>query len=247
MKHKILLYNLGYCTGINGQWHKYALNFSRFLYTPHTVEKHVLDTLKKTLQEEQPDICALLELDKGSLTSGGRNQLTPLLTSPYTHGDIENKYDPSSILRSLPFFGGKANGFISQKNHPFKKHFLKNGTKKILYEIELSPQFTLFTFHFSLKSNVRKLQFQEIELLTRDKKNVMLCGDFNIFKGLKELNPLLQNTNLKLMNNASTFPSYDPKHPLDLFVGSDNIRVISHKVLPLTISDHSGVIIEIET
>ena len=86
--------------------------------------------------------------------------------------------------------------------------------------------------------------------MTEDKNQVIICGDFNVFKGLSELDHLVAGGNLKIINgpNDKTFPSYKPKNVLDIFICSKNIDVAELRVLTdVKISDHLPVILEINT
>lgn len=176
-------------------------------------------------------------------------ELTKLMSDYPIHW-IENKYGPESPLRHLPFFKTKGNAFFAKNIEGVKIHYLKHGTKKLVYEIQLPGDIFIHMAHFSLVADTREKQFKEIKKMTDGKSKVIICGDFNIFKGLSELDHLIAGGNLKIVNspNDKTFPSYKPKNVLDVFVCSKNIDVAELRVLTdVKISDHLPVILEINS
>lgn len=160
-QYKILLSNVGYCTGLNGSYLNYILRCHRYFYRPQKVEKQVLKTLKKIIDQEHPDLCCLIEIE-----------------------DVHAK--------------------------------------------------------------TRAKQFKEMKHLTKDTPNVIICGDFNIFGGLRELKPLLEDKRLHIVNteNDKTFPAHCPNKVLDIFIVSKNITVNRFNVLRDQFSDHLPVIFE---
>jgi len=87
-------------------------------------------------------IC-LIEIEKGK-------QFQTLIDNNYKYYDIDTKYGEKSILRNMPLFRNKSNAFISRHNLVYKKYFLKNGTKKLMYEINLSNNIKLAVVEFDL-------------------------------------------------------------------------------------------------
>lgn len=154
-------------------------------------------------------------------------------------GDIEVKYGPGSVLKKIPLVNKNCNAFVSKNELSFKKHFLKNGMKKLLYEIELPNGSNLVFAHFSLNSGVRKKQFREVNKMFDGSR--VVCGDFNIFQGLEELKPLTENS-LKLVDDSPTFPSSSPIKSLDLFLCSSDLDC-EVEVLDSVLSDHSPVLL----
>ena len=236
-KFKLLLLNLGHCTGINGSLSQYISKFYRYIFIPNKIEKGVLNKLKKIILEEKPDLICLTEIKQGK-------QIKALINNKYFFYDIEVKYGPKSILRKLPFFHNKSNAFISKHKLQFKKHYLINGDKKLLYEIVIPGNISLMLMHFSLKKWVRNKQFKEIEKMFVNTSQKIICGDFNILGGISELNCLANGLDLKLTHQEPTFPAFRPNRPLDLFLCSKNIKTKT-RILSNQLSDHLPVIIEI--
>ncbi len=226
-KFKILLINLGYCTGLDGSIYDYFTKFYRFGFLPKRHEGRVIRKLKKLA--EDVDLICMLEVKSG--------QFEKIQGDWY--GDVENKYGVGSLLRYLLFTRENCNGFISKKKVPFKKHFLKNGTKKLLYEIEMPGGTKLVFAHFSLNSKVRRKQFGEINKMFDGSR--IVCGDFNIFKGVEEVKPLVES-GLQVVSEEPTFPACSPRKPLDLFLCSKDLEC-EVEVLNEVLSDHSAVLL----
>lgn len=236
-KFKILLINLGYCTGINGFFWQYLAKFHRYIFLPKIVERRTLQKFKDVIAQENPDLLCLVEIKKGK-------QIRSLISDEYLFHDVKTKYGEKSLLRKSPFFYNKGNAFIAKEDFAFKLHYLKNGAKKLVYEIILPGRISLLLVHFSLSKNSRRKQLQSIAELPLENKKRIICGDFNILSGLGELDVFLQDSGLKIINPRPTFPAYNPSKFLDLFLVSQDVQARA-RVLDAQISDHLPVVLEI--
>lgn len=234
---KILLSNLGYCTGIDGSKIQYALKGHRYATNPIQIQDKVINGFMEIINKENPDICCLIEIQK--------NQFEKLANGTYPHGDATNKYGPGSKLNFLPFFNRKCNGFIAKQNYNHDKKYLVNGTKKLVYDIQLNDWLSLIFTHFSLKSKVRAKQFEEIGELVKDKQEAIVCGDFNTFNGLVELDSLLSKSGMRVINDEHTFPSFNPQRALDIFLCTPGVRATS-RAIASNVSDHLPVVLEVK-
>ncbi len=236
-KFKILLLNLGYCTELNGSLFDYLTKFYRYPFLPKKIENRVLEKLKLLIKEENPDLVCIPEIKQGK-------QITSLSNEEYTFVNVATKYGKKNILRKIKVFENKGNAMISKENLDFKKHYLKNGTKKLLLEATLPNGTRIFLMHFSLNKSIRAKQFKELYQQFSDFKSKIICGDFNIFEGTAELDDLSTKSQLKLSSQEATFPAFKPKKSLDLFLISNNLKTKT-KVLKNQLSDHLPVVIEI--
>ncbi|MFH1012247.1 MAG: endonuclease/exonuclease/phosphatase family protein [Candidatus Peregrinibacteria bacterium] len=239
MNYKILLINLNYARGLNGTVADSIRRFYRYLYTSKAIQQNILSGLKGLITREQPDLCCLIEIEP--------RHWQVLADSTYPHGDVCVKYGPQSVVRHFPFHRTRCNGFLAKQPLAFKRHFLRHGTKKLVYEITLSNGATVFMGHFSLIASTRQKQFAELKNLITSRSNIIVCGDFNIFREIQELAPLLQDTHLQLLNRPTdkTFPAYRPRYSLDLFLASDTIQVKTLQVIDQKFSDHLPLILEL--
>ncbi len=236
--YKILLLNLGYCTKLNGSTRDYITKFHRYSLLSKRKEAEVLDELKKLIFEEKPDLICLTEIKKGK-------QILSFANNNYPFYDIANKYGKKSFLRKIKPFEIRGNAIIAKESLIFKKHYLKNGTKKLLYEVILPNNTSLFLVHFSLNKKVRAKQFEEIHQTFKKIESKIVCGDFNIFKGLIEINSLMEKSNLRLSCKEPTFPAFKPKKNLDIFLLSKDLKTKT-RVLNNQLSDHLPVILEMK-
>lgn len=240
---KILSYNLGYCSGFTGSLPQYVLYGHRHVKPSAKVKGKVFDALQTLMKTEQPDLCCFQEIDDHAL-----RELETRLGTDYVHFHGQNKYGEASILRRIPHFSRKGNGFVAKNTSTFTTHYFKTGVKKLFFEIDVAPDLAVFAGHFALGKQARQKQFEELKHLLQEKKRVILCGDFNIFKGFGELQDLIHHYDLRILNTDTdhTFPAHRPKRSLDLFICSKDIDVQSFKVLAEPkVSDHLPVIMEV--
>jgi endonuclease/exonuclease/phosphatase family metal-dependent hydrolase len=247
MSTVILMSNLGYLRGINGGLMHHIRYAYRNFYCSRDVQEACLEQVIGLIEQERPDVCCFVEIDKGSATARSFNQLEALVSEQYPFFDIENKYGLLSRLRSLPLTRGKSNGFLAKRTLPYEKIFFTHGTKRLIYKIALTPDVTLFFAHFSLKRETRAQQLlQTRQILNDTPGEIILLGDFNIHSGFKELEPLLHENNLVLLNNEETptFRFHNVRLPLDLCICSRGIAErAALKIIPQPYSDHEALVL----
>jgi endonuclease/exonuclease/phosphatase family metal-dependent hydrolase len=247
MKLKILLFNAGYFRGIDGSIRQYITRAHRHVISSKSLQKELLDEFASLMEKESPDISCLVEVDTGSFTNRYLNQLRHIAKGEYAFFDAAEKYDPKKG-KARGVFVGKSGGFISKKELPFSRKYLSVGTKRLVYEIRFGGT-AIFLAHLDLlSSKVRREQLRELASWVVKEKNVIVCGDFNIMKGIGELDEFLKATGLVLMNKKedAAYPSHKPFRLLDLFMCSPDIASTAHiRVLKgVMISDHLPVILE---
>jgi endonuclease/exonuclease/phosphatase family metal-dependent hydrolase len=246
---KILFSNLGYATGINGSLRHHARKAFRHVFQTQKMQSQVLIQFRKIMEDTEPDLCCLVELDRGSLHSGYFNQIEALVSPSYPNYDITNKYGPNSRFANLLFHKGKSNGFLSKVSHPFSCLYFQNGTKRLVYRLQLTPILALFFAHFSLNRRTRAKQLLEVcEFVRHEIGDVIIFGDFNIFTGFQELGPLLADANLELINvpGEPTFRFHRWRHTLDLCLATPSLaRRLRLSVIDQTFSDHDALLLEI--
>jgi endonuclease/exonuclease/phosphatase family metal-dependent hydrolase len=238
---RILLYNVGYCTELDGSLKDYAFRWYRYLYTPRNVRKSAVHSLARMVEAHNPDVCCFVEIRKNL------NRLPHF--EAYASRDVDNKYAAHGFLRHMPFFRNNCNGFFSHKALPFKKHWMKHGTKKLLYEIDLGNDATLMFAHMSLRASTRRKQFEELKSWVKKKKRVILCGDFNTFKGEEDLEMFARDAGLNIVvpPEKGTFPTRKPRKAIDLFLCSPGIDIRSIQALQhVQASDHLPVLVEMK-
>jgi endonuclease/exonuclease/phosphatase family metal-dependent hydrolase len=248
---KILFSNLGYARGISGRLAEHIRHAHRHFYCSPAVQQRSLALLNTLIVEERPDLCCLVEVDKGSLPSANFNQLAALVNETYPFFDVENKYGERSFLRSFVLTSGKSNAFVAKVRHDFEKLFFTCGVKRLIYKVRVEGGVTVFFAHFSLKREIRARQILEARtLLHATGGNAMFLGDFNILTGLEEIAPMLDEGKFVLLNRADepTFFFHRQQKVLDLCICSkDFANSVALKVVPQAYSDHAALVVEIRS
>jgi len=246
---KILFINLGYARGIGGRLAEHIRYAHRHFYCSPIIQKEALRQFNELIVKEKPDVCCLVEINRGSFASAGFDQLAALINETYSFSDIENKYAQGSFLRSFAMTSGNCNAFIAKRKYNFEKLFFTRGMKRLVYKICLDKDLTLFFAHFSLKKTIRAQQIIEARnLMSKTPGEVIFLGDFNILSGLHEINPLLDQGRFILLNRDDhpTFFFHKQEKILDLCVCSPSLaEKTALKILPQSYSDHAALIVDI--
>lgn len=249
MKQRILLSNMGYARNISGSFAHHMLFSYRHFHASHRAQKKSLDGLKRIIHTHNPDICCLLEIDRGSVNNAHFNQIHALIDPHYHFYDIENKYAAESKLAKMSVSNGKCNGFIAKSKYDYQKLYLSTGAKRLVYQLKLSDSLTLFFTHFSLKKETRRRQFADLRSMVKDTPGeVIIMGDFNIFSGFQEAGPLLDDLPLTILSNPRipTFTFARWKMCLDLCIVSESLAERCQlQVIPQPYSDHDALLLEI--
>lgn len=237
--YRVLLMNLGYATGLDGSLWSYLTRWYRYLYTPQWIIRSVRRSLYGLLNREHPDLCCFVEIHH-------KHGFVPHPHAYRSH--IANKYGRFSILRHLPFFRDNCNGFFSHQALHFHKRYFQNGTKKLVYDIDLGNGLSLLLVHFSLRRDTRRRQCTELRSMLSGRNNAIVCGDFNIFRGTRELHTLAESCGLRIVDaRHPTFPAVHPRKAIDLFLCPKALRSVSARVMEeVKVSDHLPVILEVK-
>lgn len=239
---KILIYNIGYAKGLNGSILHYFFYAHRYIIATKKTDQ-ILSEIAKMMKKYDPEICFFVEIEAGKKSQAEKIKSL----SGYDIHAIENKYKPDGILEDLPFFKNNCNAVFTKEKFKIIKHSFRKGMKRLIYEVQVSPDLSIFLGHFALSKKVRKIQFEDLAKLIDHNKKIIVGGDFNVFDGEEELSSLCETANLKILNSKKdlTFPAHEPKKALDLFLCSKDLNHINLTVLPEKFSDHRAVLLEI--
>ena len=240
---KIMVYNIAYATGLKGSLREYFLKFWRYLWAQRVTLKKISDFIQK----QKVDVVCLLEIDAGSIRNRFRSQVKMLadkLFYPfyYTHP----KYHPSSVAKIIPTIRKQHDAILSNKEGELRVHYFKGGTKKLIQEF-IVDGISIFVVHLSvLRKRLRKAQLKDLtKILKECPREYIVCGDFNIFQGLSEVQDFIDDNKLNLVIEQATFPSYKPRKQLDLILVSKSLVIKSAGVENVPYSDHLPVWVEI--
>lgn len=236
-----MVYNVGYLTGVTGNFWEYLFMGSFFLFSHTKVRGTSAQKLGQVVKEIDPDILFLTEVKN--------QEYLQFITSQFSQFSIESKYQKGSIFHYLPFFRGNCNAVFFKKPHQVEVLYLQNGVKKLLYRAHLNAFTDLYLAHFALGKKTRRKQFQEVAKLTKQKKQAIVGGDFNIFGGTVEVTEMAESAGINIVTDedAKTFPSFRPVHNIDLFLASPTITVSQVRVLKeVLFSDHLPIVADFE-
>jgi endonuclease/exonuclease/phosphatase family metal-dependent hydrolase len=243
---KILVYNIAYATGLKGSMRDYFLKSWRYLiWSSLSASRNIGDFIKR----QEADVVCLLETDAGSLRNRFRSQPKTLASQaglPYWWSS--SKYGPKSVSRLLPTIRKQHDAVLSRIEGRMIPHYMNHGTKKLIQEFVVDG-ISLFVIHLGLlRKNLRVRQLEELtQILKSCPRPYLVCGDFNIFRGLGEVQDFLRQNHLTLAQSDATFPSFKPKRTIDLILAGPGIRVKKAGVVHALYSDHLPVWAEIET
>ena len=248
---RILSSNVGYTRGLSGSFSDQVLRAYRHVYTRRSVRSAAVAEIRGLVEATRPHVVGLLEVDRKLASGTTPDRLLSALAQTHPHGDVANKYFAGHGGRLVPVLGRNCNAFCSTNPLPFERVYLASGMKRLVHKISLTPRLTLFLAHFSLRRAVRRRQFADLRgLVDATPGDHVVMGDFNVFTGFDELDPLLSgSSSLVLLNHhATTTHRFHRTHRvLDLCLCSRRLR--SRTVLDVIdqpFSDHSALLLRID-
>ncbi|EIK54617.1 endonuclease/exonuclease/phosphatase family protein [Stutzerimonas stutzeri TS44] len=189
------------------------------------------------------DLVALQEVDGGSLRSGYINQvehLAQLGAFPYWYQQLN---------RNLGRFAQHSNGVLSRlapqqlEDHPLPG---PAGRGAILLRFgEGEDALVVVVMHLALGGRARVRQLAYIRELIGGYRHQVLMGDMNTHANELLENSPLRDLGLLAPQVEATFPSWRPQRCLDHILLSPSLALERVEVLPLPISDHLPVAMEI--
>jgi len=241
---RFLLYNIRYGVGIGKRFHL-PFPYSGYLKRTHKNLVKITDFIKSM----KPDVVGLIEVDCGSYRSGRLNQAEEIAESLGHYHVYESKYDAASMIRKIPLFNKQGNAFLTgQKIKAKKFHYFRKGVKRLVIELELE-KIRIFLVHLSLKFRHRQYQLNDLRgLVKSSRKPVILAGDFNVFRGGRELDLFLDATGLKSadLKKRASHPTRFPRRQLDFIFYGPGIHVKKLSVPRVKLSDHLPLICDFE-
>ncbi|MGE4488047.1 MAG: endonuclease/exonuclease/phosphatase family protein [Kiritimatiellales bacterium] len=230
---RFVLYNIRYGTG--GK----RIYFPLSSYLKHTGKN--LGRIGGFLNELNPDVAGLIEVDAGSYRSKKTNQAQALAERLGHYHVYRSKYAENSLTNRIPVFNQQGNAFLVRDNgHRQAFHYFDRGMKRLVIELEME-HVTFFLIHLALGSRLRHRQLGDMyDLLQTVKRPHIVAGDFNALWGEQEVRLFLAATGLKNAQspNLPTFPSWKPKRHLDFILHSPGITVETCWVPNVLFSDH---------
>jgi endonuclease/exonuclease/phosphatase family metal-dependent hydrolase len=189
------------------------------------------------------DVVALQEADSHSVRSGFQHQVELLAEGagfPYwSHqrnralaiaepgNGLLTRFAPSSII-----------------DHRLPGTIPGRGTLEVRFG-EDRDALRVFIVHLALTPGARLRQAEFIAGLVADAAHAIVLGDFNCEPDSHSIAPLFAHTRLRPAAHAPSFPSWQPQRSIDQVLTSDALEVLRYEVLPLRVSDHLPVAVEV--
>ena len=239
---KLMIYNIAYGTGAPNAFHEHLWTSHRYLRTSQIYLERIMDFI----EEENPDILGLIEVDTGSIRTKYVNQVETIANhlDHFHHSSV--KYGKDSLGRTLPIIRMQGNAVLTRKQIPDSHfHYFPVGFKKLIIELDIGG-ISFFLVHLALQKKIRQEQLSFLAGIKKKNKNIIVAGDFNTLKGTIEIADFQKELNLTNPNKKSlpTFPSWNPRRELDFILHSKNIKVDSFTVPKVSFSDHLPLIME---
>ena len=237
---RFLLYNIRYGAGIGRRFHL-PVPYSGYFKPTNGHFKRILDFVKVV----NPDIVGLIEVDFGSYRVERCNQ-AEVIANELDHKAIyQSKYDETSMARKVPLLNKQGNAVLTNQQIIDRRfHFLRDGVKRLVIEVELLDV-RIFLVHLSLKYRHRQYQLNDLNaLIAKSNKPVIVAGDFNAFRGDRELQLFLAASGLVSANDQgkSSYPSRSPFMELDFIFHSPEIQSNGFQVPTVKLSDHAPLL-----
>jgi endonuclease/exonuclease/phosphatase family metal-dependent hydrolase len=241
---RLLIYNIRYAVGA-GTTSRVPVPGAGYLFgNPGN-----LDNIISFLKQEDPDVVGLIEVDIGSVRSGGINQAEAIASALGHYSSYECKYGEDSVNQYLPIVRKQANAFLAGPGVTGERfHYFDTGIKRLIIELELD-RLAIFLVHLSLKYRHRHFQLRHLyELVKRCPKPVIVAGDFNTFWGENEIFLFKEALGLRSANKFSlpSFPSRSPRMELDFILCGPGIEVTDFRIPRVSFSDHLPLVCDFE-
>lgn len=238
---RFLLYNI--CYGTHGNQKRLPL-----LGLLGRTQNH-LNEIIEFIDDIDPDVIGLIEVDNGSYRSGRKCQVEKIAEKLGHFHSYRSKYATDSRWQRVPIYNKQGNAFLAKDTiHNEKFHYFERGMKKLVIELELE-HVNFFLVHLALSYKVRQQQILHLyKMIKLTDRPYIVAGDFNAFTGEDEIQLLmsasgLQNADLKLQ---PSYPSRNPKRHLDFILHSPKIKVTEFRMPRVQLSDHLPLVLDFD-
>jgi endonuclease/exonuclease/phosphatase family metal-dependent hydrolase len=237
---RFLLYNIRYATGTGAAFHLPLPGAGYLRNNPR-----VLQGITRFIKSADPDIVGLVEVDTGSIRTGGVNQAEVIAASLGHYSIYQCKYGTNSLNTLVPIVNKQANAFLASPRVEGERfHYFDTGIKRLIIELELDD-LCVFLVHLSLKFRHRQSQLRNLfELVRAARKPVIVGGDFNTFSGEHEMALFMEAAGLRSANRdrVPSYPARKPRMELDFILHTRDIEIDSFAVVDVAYSDHRPLI-----
>lgn len=238
---RFLLYNI--CYGTHGNQKKWPL-----LGLLGGTKNH-LGEIIDFIDEVNPDVAGLVEVDNGSYRHGKKCQVELIAEKLGHFHSYRSKYAENSHWQQIPIYNKQGNAFLAKdsiRNEKF--HYFKKGMKKLVIELELE-NVTFFLVHLALSFKTRQMQILHLyDMVKSCDRPHIVAGDFNLFTGEDEIKLLMSASGLKNadLEMRPSYPCKNPKRHLDFILHSPEIKITNFEMPRVQLSDHLPLVIDFD-
>lgn len=238
---RFLLYNI--CYGTHGNQLKYSV-FGMLGRT----NDHLGDIIT-FIQNQNPDVIGLIEVDSGSYRSKRKSQVERIADELGHFHTYCSKYASDSWWQQIPIYNKQGNAFLTKDTIQNEKfHYFEQGMKKLVMELEMETV-TFFLVHLALNYKTRQAQILHLyNMIKETNRPYIVAGDFNAFMGENEIQLLMSASGLQNADKTMqpSFPSWKPRRHLDFILHSPQIRINRFEMPRVKLSDHLPLIIDFD-
>ncbi len=197
-------------------------------------------------QLEGYDVVAIQEADAGSLRSGFLNQ------TQYLAEKAGYAYCNWQSNRRVGAVAHVSNGLLSRhepvrvEDHKLPGRIPGRGALLAIYGSG-AESLAICVVHLSLGKRSRQQQFDYLAEILADYPNRIVMGDTNCPFDSPEMLRFISRAELaEPLELLPTYPAWAPDRAIDHILVSHHLPVLDYQVLPLQLSDHLPVTIEID-
>lgn len=191
------------------------------------------------------DFVAIQEADAGSIRTNRVNLIELLAEhAGFSHCGL-------TVTRNLAPFARICLGYLSRSapqrviTHALPGRLPGRGALEVDLETPQMGALTVLVTHLALGRVSRSRQLAYLATLLRG-QNGVLVGDLNGSPESLHRLPSLHAAGLRAVpGTPATYPSWQPRHSLDQVLLTDRLRVVSAEALPVALSDHLPLSVEL--
>ncbi|MFB6114910.1 MAG: endonuclease/exonuclease/phosphatase family protein [Candidatus Nanohalobium sp.] len=254
---KILEFNANYFLGFNGKLTDYVLKSRRAVRSNREVEFSTIEQFVDLLEEEEPDVVYIAEVDGGSFRTTTQGHMEEIVERCSERGidyssRFHSKYGERKKLSQLPVLKHMGNGLLYKDGFESEIHYVTPGVKELVYEVkDAEEDFSFFTVHLPLVRHTRRKQIKKLQQMIEEKvsdgRKALISGDFNNYYGERELRPFTERDDFNVVSPGDTlYNTFLPYREVDLFIHSEEVNVSDCRTVDLKISDHLPTVVEID-
>ncbi|MGV8150174.1 MAG: endonuclease/exonuclease/phosphatase family protein [Candidatus Woesearchaeota archaeon] len=234
---KLLLQNLQSGANISKGYYQFPFLIWKY-FLPHSQEP--IEQIAKYITKENIDFGLFTEADAGSFRT---KYIDEIALISKVSGLNYNHFFLTTNFRKVT---NQGNAIVSKYPIIETKSYKLSGTGEARFLCQSTikiknKKITLFVTHLTLSRKERQEQLKEINNILKNTRGTKIfAGDLNIMSE----DELKHIDSLKRVSFLKTYPSWNPKMPLDNIFISEDIKKYNLSTTKIKMSDHLGLVLE---